>query len=658
MKMTTNFLIIFLTLFLISCSNEDFDEILPQSNPDTENHAPDPEASENTATEACTFDVSKIEPNQTIIVDCILDLQGKTFDLPSSVTFEFDKGDIINGTLNFPDNGKIDGRLLNSTLTLDGSVKLIDPTFKFYAERWEGIVEGETTSDVALKNNKELERLLEYTKQLGATTFKINKFDAFFEVTKITPPAVHVFRASKEGINIPSDFTLLMTDNTHLRTFPAEAGKENGAIIAINDVDNVKVIGGKLYGDRDQRAYSPRDTGLEGSHLMHIQSGRNVTIDNVSFIEGSKGGLTIYSKGFFTNPANYKPTTNLTIKNCTFKDNRRMGISLTDGREVFIEGNTFINSGQPSSNSDGGEVGYAINVEPARRRAADGTLLEMQKVFNTYIKKNKETNSRGGFLTVTIGQDITVEDNDIGTRVVYSLTNGTKILNNRFKAGGIGLESWAIFAAGSGETVFNNEVAGNEVSGYKTGIVVGSNEAFVHDNVINNSNVGIQLSKPNDTRIIDNKINVVEKGISCTNSFINNGEIRGNKITTTKTNGFHIYFTGVNQTENSKDYKVTIVGNTFLNARKITFSRAKGITFTDNLVDGGLEIGGSADITISANKKIEPASSDGIRLFNVNTNVSILNNTITEPTGQARYTCINNNSDTGSTITNTGNTCN
>ncbi len=662
--MPPNYLIVvFLTFCFISCSNENFEEVVPDGieNPDPDpdpNPDPDPDTPDNIATTPCDFKLSDLTANETKVIDCVLDLEGETFTVPENVTLEFDKGDIINGTINFGAGGKIAGQLLNSTLKVEGDIQLISPTFKFFASRWD-IVEGSTTSDIALENNKKLESLMFFIKELGGDTFKIDKFDAYFEITKITPPARTTFRASKEGINVPSNFTMEMTDNTYLRTFPAEAGVENGAIIAINDVDNVVVRGGNLIGDRDLREYSPNDVGLEGSHCMHIQSGRNVVVDGVKFIEGSKGGLTIYSKGFSTNPADYKPSTNVTIKNCLFEDSRRMGISLTDGREIFIENNTFINSGQPSSNSDGGEVGYSINIEPARRRDANtGELLELQKVFNAYIRGNTETNSRGGFITVTIGQDITVENNDIGTRAVYSLTNGTKFLNNRFNAdaGGIGTESWAIFAAGGGETVFNNEIGGNEISGYKTGIVVSSNEAYVHDNIINNTDNGIQLSKPNDTRVIDNVLNVTEKGITATNTFINNGEVRGNEITTAS-GGFHVYFTGVNQTDESLNYKATVTDNSFLNANKITISRVNGVTFSGNSVVGGIEIGDSNDIVISANTKIQPNGSDGIRIFGSNSNVSILNNSITEPTGGERYQCINNNSSNPSAITESGNTC-
>ncbi|WP_298316353.1 right-handed parallel beta-helix repeat-containing protein [uncultured Aquimarina sp.] len=660
MKKLPYYLLFVIAFSYISCSNEGFEEIVADVEEEVEEEEDTNEEEEEdtdiTSDNPCDFDLSGIAANSTIIIDCLLDLEGATVNLPANVNFDFEGGDIFNGTLVFS-GGYIDGRLLNSDLTTEGDVVLKDPTFIFTPSRWKNIIEGQTTSDIALDNNANLENLFYLTKEMEATTFKIDQFDAYFEVTKITPPAVQTFRASKEAVNIPSNFTLLMTDNTHLRTFPAEAGIENGAILAFNDVDNSTVRGGWLHGDREERSYSAADNGLEGSHLIHVQSGRNVTIDSVNFIEGSKGGLTVYSKGFSTNPADYYPTKGVIIKNCLFKDIRRMGISLTDGSDIIVEGNTFINNGQPMPNSDGGEVGYAINVEPARRRDDNGVLLELQKAFDITIRNNTETNSRAGFVTVTIGQDITVEDNDIGTRVVYSLTNGTKILNNRFNAAGSATESWAIFAAGTGETVFNNEIAGNEIAGYTTGIVVSSNEAYVHDNSISDVAVGLQMSKPNDARVIDNDIVASEKGIAATNTFINNGEIRGNNITTTNGNGFHIFFSTLNNTDETRNYSVILEENKFFNSNKVTFANANGVTFRNNDVTGGIELGNATNVNITSNTKIDPSDSDGIRIYGTHTDVSISNNNILEPSGAERYNCINNNSDTPNGVNLSGNTC-
>jgi len=643
----------FLVLILTSCGDNKSSDISSKQNiKSEENLKPIPENTENTATVPCEFSLSNIKANEIISIDCIIDLKGETVNIPKNVTLSFNKGDIINGTLNFRARGKIAGELLSSKLTLKGDVELTKPIFKFFASRW-GIIEGPTTSDIAFANNKKLESLFFYIKGLGGTTFKINKFDAFFEVTRITPPEVF-FRASNEGLNIPSNFTLEMTDNTFLRAFPAEADKENGTILAINDVDNSIIKGGNLIGDRNTRAYLQGDVGHMGSHLIHIQSGRNIILDNIKFINGSKGGLTIYSKGFSINPETYKPSTKITVKNCLFKDNRRMSISLTDGRMIFIENNTFINTGQTSTNSNGGEVGYAINIEAGRRRNENGDLEELQKVFDVIVRRNTETNSRSGFITINIGQNTTVEENNIGTRVSYKFTNNSKILNNTFKANGIGLESWAIFASGIGETVFKNEVAGNIISGYKTGIIVASNEAFIHDNTIKNVAVGIQLSKANNPLIANNTI-TSGKGITATNTYVNNGEIKGNHITT---NGFHMFFSGLN-TENAatQNYTVRIVENTFINPKKVTISNTSGVVFAKNKVIGGIEVGNSSRIEVSGNTKIQPDESDGIRVFGTNNDISILNNIISEPTGNSRFNCINNNSKDPESITLTNNSC-
>jgi len=160
------FFIIFLCTLVFACSNESLEEVAPNgtddpvNNPDPDpNPNPEPDIPDNTATEPCAFDLSGIQANETISIDCVLDLEGKTVNLPENVTLSFDKGDIFNGTINFGTGGKIAGELLSSKLTLEGDVQLINPIFKFFASRWD-VVEGTTTSDIALENTKKLEDFL------------------------------------------------------------------------------------------------------------------------------------------------------------------------------------------------------------------------------------------------------------------------------------------------------------------------------------------------------------------------------------------------------------------------------------------------------------------------------------------------------------------
>src|SRR5688572_505946 len=112
-----NVLVLLLTLvYLASCSPEvDFvepftsDEVTENENNPEEGET-DEESQEELSTDPCDFSLENAEIGETIIIDCIMDLGGKTISLPSDVTLEYDGGDILNGTLNF-NNGKIDGKL-------------------------------------------------------------------------------------------------------------------------------------------------------------------------------------------------------------------------------------------------------------------------------------------------------------------------------------------------------------------------------------------------------------------------------------------------------------------------------------------------------------------------------------------------------------------
>ncbi len=652
------FTLLFMTT-MTSCNKEELFvepeiEVVEEETEDTEDTDDTETPTDEVDTSAlCDFTLDDVQPNSTIIINCVLDLGGATVTLPENVSIVYEGGDIINGTINFSGGNVISGELLNSTLIMGGSTpQLKDPVFNFDPKRW-GIVEGVTTSDIAWENNKILESLMFKVKEFGVTTFRIDELDAYFEGSRPTPPETN-FYPHREAVNIPSDFNLVMTDNTHLRVQPATIDTEkldNGAILSIRDEDNVTVTGGNLHGDRKVRYFSPDDNGLEGSHLFYIQSGRNVTLDGIKFFDGSKGALSISSIGFTTTPG-YNPTRNLKVYNCEFTNIRRMSIALTDGRDILIDGCTFTDTAQPDANADGGEVGYAINIEAGRIRDANGVLVEREKATDIVIRGCKETGSRGGSISVHIGQNVTIEDNDLETQVAYTYTNGTKIINNRFE-GSQSTSNYAIFATGDGDTVYNNEIAGNIIKNYTSGIILNSNDIDVHDNSISGGTIGIQLSKTINSRVYNNTIAASYAGISVSNTWLNNVEIKGNEISAGNLN---MSFSHSNNKPEHASYTFTVTENILKTSKKVSFSHVNGITFSKNEV-AGIQIGNSTNLTIQENT-IKPSDFDGIRLFEAHTNISLLNNTIYEPTGADRFECINNSSTTPNEITDTGNTCN
>ncbi|WP_158293162.1 right-handed parallel beta-helix repeat-containing protein [Tamlana fucoidanivorans] len=645
---------------LWSCNNEDL-FIEPKQDDNTEIEKPEDieeedGSDEERSTTPCSFTLENLEPNSTVIIDCVLDLKGQTVNLPTNVTLLYEGGDIINGTLNFSDNSTVSGELLDASLTLGGSAPAMkDPVFHFDPKRW-GIVEGETTSDIALKNRDILESMMFQVKELGVTTFKIDKMDAYFEVSKVTSTTSNQnFYRSIEAINIPSDFNLIMTDNTILRVFPStNDSSQAAALLAIREETNVNVTGGVLYGDRDLRKYSKLNAE-EGSHLLTIHASNNVVIDGVKMTMGSVGGLFIESIGFSFNP-DYNPSNSIIIKNCHFEKNRMIAFALTDGHNILVENNTFIDNAQPSQNSDGGVVGYAMDIEPVRERDPNtGELIYYQRVFDVTIRGNIERGSRNGAFTIYVGDNIIIENNDLESLVGWSYASNSKIRNNTFKAMA-GSNSAAILATGEGETVFNNEIYGNTITGYDSGITIYTGKVKVYDNIINDCAKGLFLQSITNMEISNNRITSQKNnsaGITIQLTKADKLNITNNEIDV-KT--IHLNFVGLNQGVGDGNYKVNVENNSFKSSTSFSdFASASGVIFKNNVSGGRAQIENASNIEIISNI-VNSDNSEGIILRGVNHNILISSNTINKP---LNFSCIKIPSTTNSNeVVMLNNTCN
>ncbi len=654
MKVQTLNLFILVILAFISCSKKSVEVINPKEVSDS---------TPNTITIPCGFDLSDVKANSTIIINCLLNLNADTITLPANVNFEFGKGDIINGKLIF-NGGTIAGELLNSTLEIEGDVKLISPIFRFYASRW-NIVEGETTFEIALKNNQELERLFLFTKELGATTFEIGKLDAYFNINTVTSTTTNQnFYPSRESVKIPSDFHLKMSDNTTLRVFPTNNLK-GGFIFSFIEVSNSKISGGVLNGMRDIQPYPDGYiTKEKGTHLLACHSSSNIIVDGVKFVDGSLGAINIASIGF-TFQSHYDPTHDITIKNCTFDNNRRMSMSITDGYNIYIENNTFLNTGKDSEYIHGGTVGYAINIEATRTRDDNGNLILYEKAHDIFIRNNKERGSRIGGFTISIGENVTIEGNDMENKIVYSATSGSKIKNNTFVASEKSKTSPAIIAAGEGETVFDNEISGNNISGYGLAIAAYFGEVDIFDNQLENNGSAIQLKEiEKKTNIYGNLITSTapsSRGVSIQSTYANNVSIYSHNTATSyidvKAN--NLYFVAVNQKLGQENYGIDIYDNAFKSSASVVFSKSKGITYNKNKNNGPVLLINASNVNLSSNSiSLSSSGYHGIDLGGVNTAIKINLNKISLPTS-TRYKCINIDPTTNlNEVTWSGNDCN
>ncbi|MCF6294479.1 MAG: hypothetical protein L3J25_02165 [Flavobacteriaceae bacterium] len=638
----------FIMLSMVSCSDEEvFIEPTVEIVDDT-----DTDPIVNTSL-PCDFTLTNVEANATVIIDCILDLEGQTVNLPDNVSIIYEGGDIINGTLNFSEGNIISGELLNSSLALVGSStpQLEDPVFNFIPSRWE-IVEGETTSEIALNNKNILQYLLEQTKTMGATTFQIDRLNAYFEVGNINN--LSVFRSVDHAISIPSDFILKMGDETYLRVFPNSS--PNYALMAIYESENVTIDGGNLIGDRDRHDYSSGGPHEHG-HCLQIRSGNGITIKNVNFSYGSGDGIDINSVGF-SFQSNYNPSSNITITNNVFDTNRRNNISVTDGRNIIIENNEILNAGIDTNLSTGVDPGAGIDIEAVRDRNNLGELVFYQIAKDIIIRNNSEKGSKNSAFIVAIGQYVTIENNVTENSIGYSFAHNVTITGNELTS--ISSSNIIGISAGKlngGETIYNNEISNNIVNGFSIGIFVYNRDAIITENTFKEFITGILVSDIKNIEISNNiftSSKLDSRGIFLNSTNLENVNFSDNTINVVS-NPFTA--SNINTGIGEGIIETTVLNNDFNSSTNapILFSNSKGLNLIGNKIETGIQIFNSKDLSFSLND-ILTNNNNGIYLREINENITLDGNFIEV---DSNYECIIIQSTTNiNEVINTNNICN
>ncbi len=655
MKNIKNIIYLLLVLSFISCSKDSTDET---SNEEPTGETPTTPEPTVIATTPCDFDLSNTKEGETIVIDCILDLEGKTINLPKNVTITFDKGDIKNGTLNFTENGKIDGRLLNASVTIDGKTQLISNEFEFIPNRW-AIVEGKTTDEVSRENRDIFEETMQKINDLGGLIFKIDKMDAYFNVDEYKTAPTQF--PSLTAITLPkSDFTLKMTDNTHLRMQP------NGAIrptlLATFTANNVTIDGGILHGDRDEHDYTTISSTHEWGHLLRITGTKNSVFKNITFIDATGDAIDVHALGHSFDP-NYTYCDNVLITNNTMIRSRRNQISITDGRNIIVEKNEFIDASIHTEKSRGVAPGFGIDVEAVRHGNPRGISEIAEDII---IKNNTESGSRIGAVTVHTGDRVTIEDNTFENSISYSTSIGTIIRHNKITGKTPKNTDRGIAIVAGRDDVYDknygNKVYGNIIKDYSVGIVMTNKDLEVYDNEISNCKVGITIGTIRESKLYNNTIKsnrdssdgiVSHPTVEYMDNVLVGGVSKGNSIDVTRT---PLKFVNVNHENGQEDFKLMITHNTITSTSTNTFSNAHGFEFNENTInEGGLRIVNSENATFIANT-ITSTVANGIRLDAGCKNLTIKDNNI-KVTG-TNLECVKVNTTDGVNINIDNNTCN
>ena len=128
-----------------------------------------------------------------------------------------------------------------------------------------------------------------------------------------------------------------------------------------------------------------------------------------------------------------KPPRDCNITNCTFDDNRCLGIAVCGGWNIKIEGNTFKNTSKPTSDTSSpnyqhGKPGYAIDIEDGWESTQDLT-----------IHHNVFTNNGYGDIVSLAGDNTVITENQFSGRVAMYSRNTNYIVQNNTIANGIAM---------------------------------------------------------------------------------------------------------------------------------------------------------------------------------------------------------------------------
>jgi hypothetical protein len=202
------------------------------------------------------------------------------------------------------------------------------------------------------------------------------------------------------SIVLKSNMNLVMSPNARIIANANSRTKYD--IIVASAVKNVTISGGQIIGDR----YSHTGTSGEWGMGIGIYDGTNITISDVVVSDCWGDGIYLGSGNGQDSSASTK---NVTIQNCTLKNNRRNNLSIVCADYVTIDKSSFIKA-------NGTNPQYGICIETNYDTNPNEHIIIANSTF--------ENNAEAAIGIVRAADDILVSDCVISGDVInYSGTN-------------------------------------------------------------------------------------------------------------------------------------------------------------------------------------------------------------------------------------------
>ena len=441
-----------------------------------------------------------------------------------------------------------------------------------------GNVQSGSDYATALANRTAIQNAIDIAATQGAAGLDLGAIDCFVEVGGSNA-------GNLNGIVIPNGFSIIMHENTFLRVRPTSSGFY--AIFDLHNKTGVTICGGNLIGDRESHTYGSGTHAF--GHLISIRNSRNITVTGTVFREALADGIYI---GRLTNIDDQKT---IDIKNCKFFDNRRTHIAITDGDDIEINGCQFVDAGSNMTNSNGIAPRLSINIEGTwtTDNGIDWSLYPRN--IDVYSNLEKGGNGSGAF-QCSQTHNVVFSDNktEKGIGIVYGYNN--KIQNNIIHSPVYHPQPGTLIGDSQHETAttYNNEISGNRITNFLSGVDVSHKDLRISNNIITNCRNGIRLHHLKDTNISQNIItsdivnfsddddsteNITTYGLYSANQYLSNVVIEDNTI---EGLGFAALFGTINTATEHASFAFRYTRNQS-KGKVLALSLVKGMTLNQNV---------------------------------------------------------------------------
>lgn len=253
---------------------------------------------------------------------------------------------------------------------------------------------------------------LKWAKSMGIHTVWIPNGTYLIDATQNGDPA---FPFRNAGINVPGGIAIKMDAEAVMQVKPN--GSWGYSVFYIGGESNVKISGGAIIGDRDDHTYTPtpRPTHEWGFGIC-VEGASRVLIENVRLADFTGDGIIISAGG-----QDYRPSVDVTVRNCNISRSRRNNISITGCDGVLVEGCNIRDAGT----GNGTAPRFGIDIEGY----SEGSVF-YEKPVNVTIRNNVFKGNVNSAVTNFNGASVLIEGNHADGTISYGYGVKTIIAGN------------------------------------------------------------------------------------------------------------------------------------------------------------------------------------------------------------------------------------